>query len=65
MLEYIIELAKKRKLTSIYLHVQISNEAALAFYKKFGFEISQTIPDYYKRIQPAACHVLQLTIVNQ
>lgn len=43
-------------------HVQISNEGAIDFYKKFGFEIVETKQHYYKRIEPADAHVLQKTL---
>lgn len=40
-------------------HVQVNNESAIDFYKKFGFEIVETKEHYYKRIEPADAHVLQ------
>lgn len=43
-------------------HVQINNEGAIDFYKKFGFEIVETKTHYYKRIEPADAHVLQKTL---
>uniref|UniRef100_A0A5F9DE41 N-alpha-acetyltransferase 50 n=1 Tax=Oryctolagus cuniculus TaxID=9986 RepID=A0A5F9DE41_RABIT len=42
----------------IYLHVQISNESAINFYRKFGIEIIET-KNYCKRIEQADDHVLQ------
>uniref|UniRef100_A0A336L500 N-terminal methionine N(alpha)-acetyltransferase NatE n=1 Tax=Culicoides sonorensis TaxID=179676 RepID=A0A336L500_CULSO len=47
---------------SIFLHVQVNNESAIEFYKKFGFEIVETKQKYYKRIEPADAHVLQKTL---
>lgn len=46
----------------IFRHVQVNNEGAIDFYKKFGFEIVETKEHYYKRIEPADAHVLQKTI---
>lgn len=45
-----------------FRHVQVNNEGAIEFYKKFGFEIVETKEHYYKRIEPADAHVLQKTL---
>lgn len=45
-----------------FSHVQVNNDGAINFYKKFGFEIVETKEHYYKRIEPADAHVLQKTI---
>jgi hypothetical protein len=45
-----------------YLHVQTSNEEALRFYAKAGFDITDTIRNYYKRLEPPDCHVLTLRL---
>ena len=39
--------------------MQENNEVALAFYKKFGFEIVEKKKDYYKRIEPSDAFVLK------
>lgn len=48
--------------TIFFRHVQVNNEGAIDFYKKFGFEIVETKQHYYKRIEPADAHVLQKTL---
>mmetsp|Transcript_16613 Transcript_16613/g.35776 ORF Transcript_16613/g.35776 Transcript_16613/m.35776 type:complete len:193 (-) Transcript_16613:80-658(-) len=50
---------KSDNIEEMYLHVQTSNEAAINFYKGFGFEISETIEDYYLNITPASCYILR------
>lgn len=49
------------------LHVQTNNEEAIHFYAKFGFEVSQTIPGYYKknRLNPPDAHVLTRSLHDQ
>lgn len=36
----------------VMLHVQTNNDEAIAFYKRFGFEVVDEVKDYYKRIEP-------------
>lgn len=60
MLNHVLNICEKDgTFDNIYLHVQISNESAIDFYRKFGFEIIETKKNYYKRIEPADAHVLQ------
>ncbi|XP_065159480.1 probable N-acetyltransferase san [Atheta coriaria] len=60
MVEHVLKYVEEDgNFDSIFLHVQISNEGAIDFYKKFGFEIVETKQHYYKRIEPADAHVLQ------
>lgn len=44
---------------TIFRHVQVNNESAIEFYRKFGFQIVETKDQYYKRIEPAGAHVLE------
>lgn len=37
----------------IYLHVQVNNQEAIDFYKRFGFSVGDVVKDYYCRIEPA------------
>lgn len=39
--------------------MQVNNESAIEFYKKFGFEVVDLKKNYYKRIEPADAYVLQ------
>ena len=65
MLQHVMDIvAKDGNLNSVVLHVQVNNEGALDFYKKFGFEIVETKEAYYKRIEPADAHVLEKKIDN-
>ena len=46
-------------------HVQVNNDSAIEFYKKFGFEIVETKKQYYKRIEPSDAYVLQKTLTKR
>lgn len=60
LIEEILKIVEgKKELKYIYLHTQVGNETALKFYQKYGFEIVETLKDYYHDIQPADCHILK------
>jgi len=60
MLEHVLKICESEgNIDSIYLHVQINNETALAFYKKFAFEIISTTTDYYRRLEPSDAYLLE------
>ncbi|QQP36300.1 putative N-acetyltransferase san [Caligus rogercresseyi] len=60
MLRHVLDTVEKEgHFDAITLHVQVNNEGALEFYKKFGFHIVGTKEQYYKRIEPADAHVLE------
>ncbi|KAI9144085.1 acyl-CoA N-acyltransferase [Paraphysoderma sedebokerense] len=46
------------KAAEVWLHVQTSNTDALDFYKKHGFEVKETVKDYYKNISPTDAYIL-------
>ena len=50
---------------SVYLNVQTSNEDAINFYEKFGFQNTGTIENYYKRVDPPHCHVLTKVLKHE
>uniref|UniRef100_A0A7N0UD02 N-acetyltransferase domain-containing protein n=1 Tax=Kalanchoe fedtschenkoi TaxID=63787 RepID=A0A7N0UD02_KALFE len=58
LLNHVIDLSMKQNVSEIYLHVQTNNEDAINFYKKFGFEITATIQNYYTNITPPDCYVV-------
>ncbi|KAL6615562.1 hypothetical protein ACP70R_037832 [Stipagrostis hirtigluma subsp. patula] len=58
LLNHVFDLSAKQNISEIYLHVQTNNDDAIAFYKKFGFEITETIHNYYMNITPPDCYVV-------
>jgi len=62
MLKHVLQICENEgNFDNIYLHVQVNNDGAIAFYDKFGFEIVEKKDNYYKRIEPADAYVLQKT----
>lgn len=47
-----------RSFSRVYLHVQESNTAAMAFYQREGFICDRLIEGYYKKIQPPNAYLL-------
>ncbi|GMH10826.1 hypothetical protein Nepgr_012667 [Nepenthes gracilis] len=64
LLNHVLDLCTKQSISEIYLHVQTNNEDAINFYKKFGFEITDTIQNYYTNITPPDCYVLTKFILE-
>ncbi|KAL0297311.1 UNVERIFIED_CONTAM: N-alpha-acetyltransferase 50 [Sesamum radiatum] len=58
LLNHVLDLCMKQNIGEVYLHVQTNNEDAIKFYKKFGFEITETIHNYYTNITPPDCYVV-------
>ena len=50
--------AKAPDCLEIYLHVQVGNDAALDFYKGFGFEVGDVVKDYYTRLDVNDAHLV-------
>lgn len=66
MLKHVLDICERDgNIESVYLHVQVNNEIAIEFYKKFGFEIVERKEQYYKRIEPADAFVLSKKIKKQ
>ena len=63
VLQELIRLHKGMK-ESCYIkfHLQVSNEIALKFYLKNGFENVKTIENYYTDIEPKAAYYLRLKL---
>ncbi len=65
MLKHVLDYVEKEgNFESVFLHVQINNDSAIEFYKRFGFDIVETKEQYYKRIEPADAHVLEKKVNN-
>ncbi len=66
MLEYILNLVKDdaefADLLTVVIHVQTNNDAALAMYKKHGFEITGHKENYYQ-VCCQSCYRLFLVVV--
>ncbi|KAI5058948.1 hypothetical protein GOP47_0025267 [Adiantum capillus-veneris] len=66
LMNIVLELSEKEEdLLDVYLHVQVNNEEALQFYKKFGFEVQDIIRNYYRRIEPPDCYLLSKNLARK
>ncbi|KAI3468301.1 hypothetical protein Pfo_024964 [Paulownia fortunei] len=64
LLNHVLDICSKQSIGEVYLHVQTNNDDAIKFYKKFGFEITDTIHNYYTNITPPDYHVVTM-FINQ
>ncbi len=49
ILSALLDEARKRELESVSLEVRVSNQAAIALYKRFGFAVAGTRKRFYRR----------------
>eukprot|EP01029_Cantina_marsupialis_P013390 TRINITY_DN2960_c0_g4_i1.p1 TRINITY_DN2960_c0_g4~~TRINITY_DN2960_c0_g4_i1.p1 ORF type:complete len:171 (-),score=19.95 TRINITY_DN2960_c0_g4_i1:280-792(-) len=60
MLEYLLNAAKEdSSIEEIILHVHTINESAIRMYKKCGFEVTEHLENYYKKIHPRDAYLLK------
>ncbi|EPS73274.1 hypothetical protein M569_01484 [Genlisea aurea] len=58
LLNHVLHLCSSQNIGEVYLHVQTNNDDAIKFYTKFGFQVTDTIPNYYTNITPPDCYIL-------
>ncbi|PNH07684.1 N-alpha-acetyltransferase 50 [Tetrabaena socialis] len=46
-----------------YAHVQVGNDEAVRFYQRQGFEVGETVRDYYKKLSPPDALTLSKKLV--
>ena len=62
LIQYVLKLLKSptcNDVKEVFAHVHTENETAVDFYKKYGFQVTATIPNYYKGIEPPDCYYMQ------
>ena len=47
---------------SVYLHVQTTNQKAVEWYTKRGFEVTSTVEGYYRNIEARDAYILVKTL---
>jgi ribosomal protein S18 acetylase RimI-like enzyme len=49
LLQFCIDAYSKKGFQNFYLHVAVTNKAAISLYLKLGFKGAMYLPNYYKR----------------
>jgi ribosomal protein S18 acetylase RimI-like enzyme len=62
MVSRILELAKSRGCSHVYLHVHVLNKDAISFYQKVGFSIEERLDNYYKRLEEPHAFILRVAV---
>jgi N-alpha-acetyltransferase 50 len=65
LLDHVLSRAKEQTrsnssqpVKSLYLHVQTTNQEALDWYTKRGFEVQDTVKEYYRNIDDRSAYIL-------
>ncbi|GAA6020868.1 hypothetical protein JCM11491_000011 [Sporobolomyces phaffii] len=53
----------RRRIEQISLHVQVGNEDGKKFWEKFGFTVKETVPDYYRKIEPRDAWLMERPVL--
>ncbi|KAI0558195.1 GCN5-related N-acetyltransferase family protein [Gracilaria domingensis] len=48
-----------RDVVDIYLHLQEGNDDALRFYERYGFQVTEYVRGYYRRLDPPNCYIVR------
>lgn len=64
IIQQISDWEQSSHIESIFLHVQINNDEAIQFYKKFGFTIVKEVENYYPRLSPTNAYILERKLIN-
>lgn len=60
LITILIRFAEKNSFRKIFLHVESSNRRAIDFYRKFHFQIDQSIGNYYKSMSNFDPHAFRM-----
>lgn len=52
LLKSLASCSQDPNIEEVYAHVQAGNDEALKLYQAHGFEVRETVKDYYKRLDP-------------
>ncbi|GAA5874779.1 hypothetical protein JCM16303_002979 [Sporobolomyces ruberrimus] len=53
----------RRRIEKISLHVQVGNDYGKKFWEKFGFTVVETVPNYYRKIEPRDAWLMERPVV--
>ncbi|GAA5989015.1 hypothetical protein JCM5350_001750 [Sporobolomyces pararoseus] len=53
----------RRRIEKITLHVQVGNEDGKKFWEKFGFSVVETVPNYYRKIEPSSAWMMERPVL--
>lgn len=66
LVTHVLDLVKSsphcKDAVDVYVHVQDGNDDALRFYDRYGFQVTEKLVGYYKRIQPADCLIVRKSV---
>ena len=46
----------------VHLFLQVDNELAIQFYKRFGFAVKELKKNYYVRMEPPDAYIMELML---